>query len=85
MISKLINSFDDNHHFIVFGIGSTNLNKIVFNQITLKRILKLNTKKINYSDLKKIIKKDNRIYDLNKSSFYALVIIKNFKIKKLIN
>lgn len=85
MISKLINSFDDKHQFTVFGIGSKNLNKIVFNKITLKRILNLNIKTINFFDLKNSIDKDNKINDLNKSSFYALIITKNFEIKKLIN
>lgn len=85
MISKLINSFDEKHQFTVFGIGSKNLNKIVFNKITLKRILNLNIKTINFFDLKNSIDKDNKINDLNKSSFYALIITKNFEIKKLIN
>jgi hypothetical protein len=51
MISKLTESFNNNHNFELFHIGSKNINKFAFKQITLNRIFK---KKINSIDIKKL-------------------------------
>ena len=70
MISKLIKSFNKNHQFILFSIGSKNINKFTFREITLRRILKKKQVNLNFDKLKEGIEKDNKISSLKNSSFY---------------
>ena len=84
MISRLTKSFNANHSFELFHIGSKNINKFAFKQIALNRILK---KKINSIDIKKIrecVYKDNKIMSYKNSSFYCLVILSNLQIKNFL-
>lgn len=84
MISKLTESFGDNHNFYLFHIGSKHTNKFTFQQITLNRVLK---KKINTIDIKKLktsIQNDNKIETFNNASFYGLVILSNLEIKNFL-
>tara|TARA_B110000003_G_C16557092_1_gene498897 strand:+ start:134 stop:1024 length:891 start_codon:yes stop_codon:yes gene_type:complete len=84
MISKLTESFSDNHNFDLFHIGSKNINKFTFKQITLKRILKKKIDSINIKKLRESVQKDNKIMSFKNSSFYCLVILSNLEIKNFL-
>ena len=84
MISKLIQTFNKKHEFILFSIGSRNINQYTFREITLRRILKKKISKLNTKELIKCIIKDNKISSLKHSSFYGLVILSNLKIKNFL-
>lgn len=84
MISKLTESFSDNHSFDLFHIGSKNTNKFTFKQITLKRIFKKKIDSINIKKLRESIQKDNKIMSFKNSSFYCLVILSNLEIKNFL-
>ncbi len=84
MISKLIQTFNKKHEFILFSIGSRNINQYTFREITLRRILKKKISKLNTKELIKCILKDNKISSLKHSSFYGLVILSNLKIKNFL-
>lgn len=84
MISKIIETFNDNHNFYLFHIGGENINKFTFKQITLNRILKNKIQTINIKKLKECIQKDNKIKTFDNASFYGLVILSNFQIKKFL-
>ena len=84
MISKLIKSFNKNHQFILFSIGSKNINKFTFREITLGRIFKKKQINLNIKKLKECIEKDNKISSLKNSSFYCLVIFSNMKIDNIL-
>jgi SAM-dependent methyltransferase len=84
MISRLTESFGDNHNFDLFHIGSKNINKFTFKQITIKRIFKKKIDIINIKKLRESIHKDNKIISFKNSSFYCLVILSNLKIKNFI-
>ena len=79
MISKLIKNFNNNHKFYLYGIGSSNLNKLTLKEITLKRVLNLNLKDISKEEIIKSVAKDNKLHDIKNPSFYALIILTNFK------
>ena len=78
-ISKLIKNFNNNHKFYLYGIGSSNLNKLTLKEITLKRVLNLNLKDISKEEIIKSVAKDNKLHDIKNPSFYALIILTNFK------
>lgn len=84
MISKITETFNNNHNFYLFHIGGENINKFTFKQITLNRILKKRIKPINIKKLKDCIQKDNRIKTFKNTSFYGLVILSNLQIKKFL-
>ena len=84
MISKLTESFGENHNFDLFHIGSKNTNKFTFKQITLNRIFKKEVNTIDIKKLKESIHKDNRIMSFKNSSFYCLVILSNLEITNFI-
>ncbi len=84
MISKLTKTFNKNHKFILFSIGSKNINKFTFREITLRRILKKKQINLNFEKLKECVEKDNKISTLKNSSFYCLVIISNMKIDNIL-
>ena len=84
MISKLTESFSNNHNFELFHIGSKNINKFIFKQITLNRIFKKKIKPINIKKLKESVHKDNKIVSYKNSSFYCLVIMSNLQIKNFL-
>jgi SAM-dependent methyltransferase len=81
MISLLTKSFNNKHKFFLFSIGSTNINKFTFKEITLRRILKKKIPNINVKKLKQCVVKDNKILSFNDTSFYCLVILTNLQIK----
>ena len=84
MISKLTETFSNNHDFELFHIGSKNINKFMFKQITLNRIFKKKINTINIKKLKESVHKDNKIISFKNSSFYCLVILSNLKIKNFL-
>jgi SAM-dependent methyltransferase len=84
MISKLTETFGNNHDFELFHIGSKNINKFIFKQITLKRIFKKKINIINTKKLRESAHKDNKIISFKNSSFYCLVILTNLEIKNFL-
>ena len=84
MVSKLIESFNKNHKFLLFSIGSKNINRFTFKEITLRRIFKKKQINLNIKKLKECIDKDNNISSLNNSSFYCLVILSNMKMDNIL-
>ena len=84
MISKLIKTFNKNHKFILFSIGSKNINKFAFREITLRKILKKKQINLNFEKLKECVEKDNKISNLKNSSFYFLIIFSNMKINNIL-
>ena len=84
MISKLVGTFNNNHTFYLFSIGSKNINKFTFKEITLKRVLKKKVLNLNIKKLEECIDKDNKILSLKNSSFYCLVILSNMQISKIL-
>tara|TARA_A100000164_G_C21692567_1_gene669640 strand:- start:508 stop:768 length:261 start_codon:yes stop_codon:yes gene_type:complete len=84
MISRLTESFSDNHNFDLFHIGSKNINKFTFKQITLNRIFKKKTSRINIKTLKESVHKDNKIISFKNSSFYCLVVLSNLENKNFL-
>ena len=84
MISKLTKTFNKNHKFILFSIGSKNINKFTFREITLRRILKKKQVNLNFDKLKECIEKDNKISSLKNSSFYCLAIFSNMKMDNIL-
>jgi len=85
MISKLTESFNDNHNFYLFHIGGKNINKFTFKQITFNRVLKKKIGSIDIKKLKECIQKDNNIKTFKNASFYGIVILSNIQIKKFLN
>ena len=84
MISKLTETFNNNHDFELFHIGSKNINKFMFKQITLDRIFKKKINIINIKKLREAVHKDNKIMSCKNSSFYCLVIMSNLQIKNFL-
>ncbi len=84
MISKLTESFGDNHNFDLFHMGSKNTNKFTFKQITLNRIFKKKIDTIDIEKLRESVQKDNKIMSFKNSSFYCLVILSNLEIKNFL-
>lgn len=85
MISMLTDSFSDKHNFDLFHIGSKNINKLIFRQITLRRIFKKKVNTININKLRDSVYKDNINSTFKDASFYCLVIYTNFEVKKFLN
>ena len=84
MISKLTKSFNNNHNFHLFHIGSNHTNKFTFQQVTLNRVFKKKINNIDIKKLKKSIQNDNKIETYNNTSFYGLVILSNLRIKNFL-
>ena len=84
MISKLIRTFNNNHKFFLFSIGSKNINKFTFKEITLKRIFKKKMLNLNKRELDECIVKDNKISSFKNSSFYCLVILSNMQVTEIL-
>ena len=84
MISKLIETFNKNHKFFLYSIGSKNINKFTFKEVTLRRILKKRMLNLNKREFDKYIIKDNKISSLKNSSFYCLVILSNMQIREIL-
>jgi len=84
MISKLTETFSNNHDFELFHIGSKNINKFMFKQTILNRIFKKKINTINIKKLRESVHKDNKIISFKNTSFYCLVILSNLKIKNFL-
>ena len=81
-ISKITKIFNDKSQFKLFLLGSAKLNWFHFRHITLtkNRNLKLKKDKKNYFRLlNSLLSQNSKSKDMNSPTFYALVILHNFK------
>lgn len=80
-ISKMISSFNKRTSCYLIPIGSKNMNKLTFKKVTLPRIFKINSKITKKEILKSIIQDQNS--NIFEPSFYAFILMSNFKLKKI--